>query len=289
MYRYNHYYEATAMSVRKSSSIQFVALFIILLMFCAGCAPRQTGATNNGFYASGLANCSIQVAPPLSLAATGAFSAPVVSDVNVRPGGSLRYAVFTDDNDGPVLRHAHAAICELGQYAWRWEKETWALPEAVYYGKEQMGGKYWTVQILPISAQKDWFSALWRENGRQTPEFWIAKRWSSTPEDHIRIVAEYREAAPDCMLERLKEAGARPMGAPSLKGKTLLRDCAEALKDFSLRADAVFTLDRMNQPAPAPAEALRGNLPARPGAAPDMPRLFGRAEMIDRGGHDYRP
>lgn len=276
------------MSRCKQSAALFAALFFALVLTAlttAGCAPRQTGATSDSLYASGRADFTIRVAPPLTLAATGSFTTAVASDVNVAPWGRFRYAAFTDSDTGPVRRHAHAAICELNKYSWQWEKETWALPEAFYYSKEQRGGKYWTVQMMPVTAQKDWFSALWRENGRETPEFWIAKRWSSTPEDEIRIVAEYREPAPACMVERLREAAAQPMGTPSLKGKALLRNCDEAIDTFSRRADAVFALDKMTTASPTPTEPLA----ARPKNAPNMPKLIGRAELVDRGGNDYRP
>ena len=269
---------------RIPSALLFAALLFALAL-AAGCAPRQIGATHDSLYASGRADFTIRVAPPLALAATGAFSTAVASDVNVAPWGRFRYAAFTDSDTGPVLRHAHAAVCELNRNAWQWEKETWALPEAFHYSKEQRGGKHWTVQMLPVAAEKDWFSALWRENGRETPEFWIAKRWSSTPEDEIRIVAEYREPVPGCMIERLREAAAQPMGTPGLKGKTLLRNCDEAIDAFSRRADAVFALDKMTTASPASAEPLA----ARPKSAPDMPKLIGRAELVDRGGNDYRP
>lgn len=264
-----------------------LTLIALGLLCCPGCAPRQIGATQDALYASGRADFTIRVAPPLSLSATGAFNTSVASDVNIAPWGRFHYAVFTDSDDGPVQHHAHAAICELNKLSWRWEKETWSLPEAFFYAKEKKGGKYWTIQMLPVSAKKDWFSALWRENGRETPEFWIAKRWSSTPEDEIRIVAEYREPAPECMLERLREAEAQPMGAPSLKGKTLLRNCDQAVEAFSRRADAVFALDTMNKTAPEGVPATTQT--ARPKNAPNMPKLIGRAELLDRGGDEYRP
>lgn len=267
--------------------LTLLALLGMGLLCSSACAPRQAGATHDSLYTSGRADFTIRVAPPLSLAATGAFGASVASDVNITPWGRFRYAVFTDDGTGPVRRHAHAAVCELNKLSWRWEKETWALPEAFFYAKEQRGGKYWTIQMLPVTAKKDWFSALWRENGRETPEYWIAKRWSSTPEDDIRIVAEYREPAPECMLERLREADAQPMGAPALKGKTLLRGCDGAVEAFSRRADAVFSLDVMNKTEPAGGPVTTQT--ARPKNSPNMPKLMGRAELVDRGGDEYRP
>lgn len=272
---------------------RFVRLFALFLLclaavaLTAGCAPRRQGASAQQFYASGLANFSISVAPPLTLSGSGRLLCPVPSDVTFNPNATFAYAVFGESKEGPVVRHVHTVFSELPRQSWRWEKETWALAQAVSYEKLRRGGKYWTVQMLPVVSEGDWFSALWRENGRQTPEFWLAKRWSATPEEHMRVLAEYREPAPACMQRRLQqslEADAR--NAIPLRGKALRAGCVDELEAFSARADQAILLETMaaassGQPTELP------QLTQRPTARPDMGSLVGKAQKGSNDSHEY--
>lgn len=280
------------MSVSKVLSP--LCLVVVTFLCVCGCAPRQIGATEHGFRASGKPNIAVSVAPPLRLAATGKRTAPTPSDLNINPSTSFHYAVFADTEGGPVLRHAHTILSELDRWSWRWEKETWAMPESLYYSTLDAGGKFWTVQMFPVTAATDWFSALWTENGRETPGFWLAKRWSSTPDDEIRVVAEYREPAPQCMRQRLTDAAGAGKNAPPLKGKDLRRGCDQEIDAFSLRADAVFVFDRASGREPMPGVTTNNADPTLltsvPGQQPKMNKLVGKAEARSRGGEfDFRP
>lgn len=250
-------------------------LLAVALAFTAGCTPRHEIASSRSLYVSGRADFNISVKENMTLAAAARFSTFVPSDVTTQPSGRLRYALFTDNPEGPVTRHAHVLMCELPREQWEWEKETWAKPEALSYEKDRQAGKYWTIQMFPVFSSQDWFSKLWQANGREIPDFWLARRWSSTPEDYLRIVAEYREPAPLCMRERLADAARKEQqGGIPLKGKELWRGCDDEIREFTARADAAFIFDRSGN-MPSPESAPLSVLPA---GNPDMAKLVGKAE-----------
>jgi hypothetical protein len=256
-------------------------LSLLVVALLCGCAPRQKGAATQGFYATGKGAFSVGINPPQALASTGTLLGNVPSDVTAGPQATFTYALFTDNREGLVTRHVHAIFSELPQDLWRWEMETWARPESLSYEQRSAGRRFWTIQILPVTAEADWFSALWQSNGRSTPDFWLAKRWSARPESEIRIVVEYREPAPLCMQERLIAADTArrtDRNAPTLRGQTLRSDCDQDIEEFSRRADAAVDLNGLEQ---LPGEPLQ-MLTARPGFLPDMGRLVGRAEIVDR-------
>lgn len=260
-------------------------LLLCALALCGACSPRQQGASAQGYSLSGRVNSAISVSPPLTLAASGSLSARVPSDINIGPQGSFRYALFADGEDGAISRHVHTVYSELPRRTWRWERETWARPEAVMYSKHSAAGRNWTVQLLPVNAARDWFSALWTKNGRTAPDLWLAKRWSTTPDDDLRFVVEYREPVPVCMAERLRRVGYADEGALPFSGKELRGACADELDAFSARADSAVTFIRPSAAGPGP---VQPPLFALPDKAPDMERLVGRAEAIDREGGRYQ-
>jgi hypothetical protein len=256
-----------------------VALFCILILpaLFPGCTPRAIEASSQGFAGSGLADFTISVAPPLTLAAAGRLTAETPCDVSViRPSATLAFALFAEGDSGPVTRHVHSMFSELPMFAWRWEKETWSKSESLLYTTLRAGGKNWTIQIFPIIAEDDWFSILWRNNGRQVPEFWLAKRWSSTPQDEMRLLAEYREPLPLCLQEAFADLPRINGKATLPKGKENQQLCRRDMEAFSARADAAVALDK------AYATSTRALSPRAvlPQSAPDMGRLVGRAERL---------
>jgi hypothetical protein len=248
----------------------------LCLLLVEGCTPRQQGATSQSMYAAGRPNFDISVQPPLSLAAAGKVYASVPSDVNIAPRTGVSYSVFTDSDSGPVKRSAHILFSELSPYEWRWEMETWARPEVMSYAKSEIAGKYWTVQIMPVFSSSDWFSDLWRTNKRQVPAFWLAKRWSASPETYIRVVAEYREPAPQCLRDSLAAIPMDGKNPVTVQGKELWRNCGNEIQDFSSRADRVFLFDRAEN---LPPKGIQ-NLGLQPTTQPQMEKLVGRAESM---------
>jgi hypothetical protein len=261
-------------------ALSLLALSLLAAALFCGCTPRQKGAATQGFFATGMGAFSVGVNPPLALASTGTLLGNVPSDVAVGPQATFTYALFSDNQEGPIMRHAHAIFSELPRGPWRWEMETWARPESLSYGQKSAGGRFWTIQILPVTAERDWFSALWQGNGRSTPDFWLAKRWSARPENEVRVVVEYRESAPLCMQERLIAADTArrtDRNAPTLRGKILHSDCERDLEEFSRRADAAVDLNGLEQLPGSPLQMTT----VRPGFSPDMGKLVGRAEYVE--------
>ena len=265
------------MSGRPVPLPRFLFAIIILALLAPGCAPRRIEASPQGFSGSGIADFSINVSPPLTLAASGRLTPTTPSyDSFLAPTATMSFALFAEGDSGPVTRHAHTIFSELPTQLWRWEMETWAKREALLYTTERAGGKNWTIQMFPIVAAGDWFSALWLANGRQVPDLWLAKRWSSTPQEEMRLLAEYREPAPACMRDNLVQPDGSALPLP--KGKDLWRGCEKEIKEFSARADKVFELEKRGgaPAAPAPKAAILPNV------APDMSALVGRAEALTR-------
>jgi hypothetical protein len=211
------------------------------------------------------------------------MQAAVPSDTNLRPIASIHYAVFAEGTSGPVLRHAHAMLSSLPQGLWRWELESWPPAASLSLTKKEEEGKFWTVQMMPIASLGDWFSAFWTNNNREVPRFWLLKRWSSTPFDETRILAEYREPAPLCMEEALLplEGIVRREQVSPPNGAELLFLCAREIRAFSARADAAVSLKAVPLPEP-------GVIPPfiRPGMDPNMKRLAGVAELLSYGDSD---
>jgi hypothetical protein len=259
-------------------------LFCVCGLLAAACVQPSTRADRSGFYADGRFRSHVGVSAPLTLAGSGGFSATVPADVLFSPpNATFRFAVFGEGESGPVDRAAHMIASELPSPGWRWEKESLARTEALSYALVSAGGHRQVVQIFPVESSGDWFSGFWTLNGRTVPDFWLAKHWSSTPYDDIRMVAEYREAAPSCMRERLTayvESRKNRDYAP-LRGKALLPRCGREVEEFSRRADAAVTFGDAAQPAaPALSESGSAAQAALPGGRPNMRKLVGVAELV---------
>ena len=256
-----------------------VAAFLCVASF--GCTPVRQGATNHSLYSTGQPSVEVRFTPPFTLAASGRISAPAASDVNVDPIANTLYALFGDGGQGPVTRHAHSMISYMPSTSWRWGMETWPLPYTLHMSKKTASGQFWTVQMLPVAAFGDWPSEFWQANGRETPQFWLAKRWSATPDWDTRIVAEYREPAPECMREALipLEDNLRGKEVSLPDSLELWRLCRKEIQDFSDRADASVVLDRYTGNREEPATFMAAPLPQN---RPNIKKLIGDAEHIDR-------
>lgn len=265
-------------------TVPFLAALFLVCLSVFGCTPRRLGASEQEFYAGGRADIFLAVSPPLALADSGRFSGRVPADSSLSPFSEFNYAVFAPKGEGTISRHVHVLMGELDNAHWRWEMETWTLPGAFSYAKTRQAGKDWTVQVLITPASTDWFSALWTVNQRSVPEYWLVKRWSATPEPRIRLVAEYREPLPECLLSSLPvppEGDILPPGPV----RNLRHDCTQEIMDFSRRADHVVHLDRLREHAAPSAERL----PLRPSMSPDLEKLAGRAEALRGGDRVFAP
>ncbi|MDR2604401.1 MAG: DUF4851 domain-containing protein [Desulfovibrio sp.] len=267
---------------RKNVLLPASALCVCGLL-AAACVQPAVRADRSDFYANGRFRSHVAVSAPLTLAGAGNFSAMVPSEVLLAPpSATFRFAVFGEGESGSVDRTAHMIASELPSPSWRWEKESLARTESLYYALVNAGGHRQVVQIFPVESSGDWFSSFWTLNGRAVPDFWLAKHWSATPYDDIRIVAEYREAAPVCMRDRLAafvESKKNRDYAP-LHGKALMPRCEQEVEEFSRRADAAVTFGDAQAASPALSESGSVTQAALPGGRPDMRKLVGVAELV---------
>lgn len=263
-----------------------LTVLVFLFAMVTGCTPVQRAATDHSFYSTGQPNIEFRMTPPLTLAANDRVPANVPSDTNLLPSAYNTYAIFGEGEEGPITRHVHSLISSLPSNSWRWRMETWPQSSSLRLSKRRAAGQFWTVHMFPIAAEGDWFTEFWRQNGRETPRFWLSKRWSATPYYDVRILAEYREPAPKCMEEALlpleaivKKEEVSPPGSMELWFL-----CRKEIEDFSARADASVSLDyftgeRQEQPF------LKSG--PRPRQRPDMKKLVGEAEAVDLGHGNY--
>jgi hypothetical protein len=262
----------------------FPAMLLAVLTF-AGCTPARQGALDNTFYASGIPNVRIDVAPPLQLAAQGIRWTSTPNNVSIeQPFTSFRFAAYAENNADPVARSAHVIVSGLPDGAWQFSPETWKDPATFSLSNNNViSGKFWIVQTRVVVARGDWFSDLWTANGRQVPPVWLAMRWSSNPNLETRVVAEYREAAPQCIIDAMTGDGVDKNGLPALLApdvQTLRGRCMAHIDAFEARAVRVFSLNRLKS-ADMP-DAMTATRFVLPDDAPDIRKLVGEVEPIER-------
>lgn len=245
--------------------LSVLAVFCLALAQLSGCAAGAvSGVSGTSLVRSAYPRLNIGVNEPLVLQGHGRQWVSLPTDfLGNYPSGIMDYAVYgleaEDGAGGSVTRHAHAFVVRPGDDdRWRFRPESFKPFGALSFGKREINGYRWTVQLLRVDGESDWFSAMWRESGRETPPLWLARRFSATPEKSTRVVAEYREPWPECL-------------APEVSELMFVRK--ECLEGFLARADDAFVLD-MHAPdtieAPSGQTALR-----KPAFPPDMGKLAG--------------
>ena len=242
-----------------------LAVFCLALAQLAGCmAGAVSGVSGTSLVRTGYPRLSIAANEPLVLQGYGRQWVSLPSEfLGNAPSGTMDYAVYgasdEQEPEGTVSRHAHAFVVRPSDdVRWRFKLESFKPYGGLSFGKREINGYRWTVQLLRVDGESDWFSAMWRESGRETPPVWLAHRFSATPEKSTRVVAEYREPWPECL-------------DPELTELTFVRkDCLEG---FLARADEAFALDMH-----APEIIEEPSSPAvlhKPAFFPDMGKLAG--------------
>lgn len=270
-----------------AARIGWLIVLAFVLAVAAGCTPVQRSATDRRFYSTGQPNVEFRMVPTLTLASSGRILANVPSDTNLLPAAYTTYAIFGEGGEGLVSRHAHALFSSLPSNSWRWRMETWPLTYSLRLSKLRTAGQYWTVHMLPVAAEGDWFTEFWKLNGRETPRFWLAKRWSATPDNkEDRILAEYREPAPECMEEALLplEAIVKKAEVSPPDSMQLWHLCRKEIEAFSTRADASVALDYFTGERQEQVVFKDG---PRPQQRPNMKKLVGEAEVREFNRGDY--
>lgn len=203
---------------------------------------------------------AVAVAEPLLLQGYGRQWVSLDAESLVMtPSGIMDFAVFGDGTKGPVTRHAQVIIVRPGNdFRWEFRPESYPVPGGFAFGRTVLGGRQLVSQLVRVDGEKDWFSAMWRASGRETPEFWLSRRFSFTPEKATRVAAEYREPWPECL-------------DPDARNSVFLpRDC---LDGFLKRSETVFDFEREIPGDVAGAESP--SILVRPRFQPDMKRLAG--------------
>ena len=244
--------------------------FFLLLFFAAvllsGCAGARSGVSGTTLARTEYPRLSMAANAPLALQGYGKKWVSLPSDyLGLLPSGIMDYAVYGAGAEGPLERHAHVFVVQPSDTnRWRFKPDSRIPFDGLFFGRKEIGSYRWNAQILRVIAEKDWFSAMWRDSGREVPERWLARRFSATPERSTRVVAEYREPWPECL-------------DPEITDITLVRP--GCLEGFLERSDAAFTLDMH-----APEEMREPSVPSvlqNPGLAPDMKKLAGEVIQED--------
>ncbi len=270
-----------------SLRIPLLLALLTALMATSACTPARTGASAQSFYSTGVTDIRIDVAPPLTLAASGRqwVSVPNEMLITLQPFTEFSFAAYAADTTGPLTQTAHTIISSLPRNSWRFSPESWKSPDSLYLSSDNIiNGTRWTIQMRPVISQGDWFSELWQQNSRQTPVLWLAKRWSSNPVDDTRIVAEYREAAPQCVSDAMLAEGMETKGVATLRpisGVLLWARCRADLDAFSARADNIFTMQSITNSASLPGISTPSAL-TLPANKPNVRKLVGEVEPQDR-------
>ena len=219
---------------------------VLLLLLLAACTPARTGVVDGSLASTLYPPISVEVDSSLVLHGHGREWVTLATNLlTTRPLGSFDYAVYSGGGaEGPVTRHAHVIFLRPeNTWTWVFVPESQGMLGALYYRQTAMDGMTVTEQIMPVSAKGDWLSALWRANGREVPERWLARRFSATPDRALRVVAEYREPWPACLPE---DAASR------------LLVPGECLEDFLQNSGDIFTFIRSVRDADAIVSAPSG-------------------------------
>ena len=243
-----------------------LALLVCGLFVCglSGCRAAYTGVSGSALVRTEYPRAMVKANPPLELRA---YDRQWVSMPTETFGSDtttiMDYAVYGEGREGPITRHAHAIIVQpSNDRLWRFQPESFKGLDGLSIGTAEVNGSQWTVRIARVDGETDWFSAMWRESGRETPSMWLARRFSITPDRATRVIAEYREPWPDCLDPEAKD---------------LMFASKSCLEGFLQRSDAAFELDlRVAGPRMEP------NAPStltKPSFRPNMRKLVG--ELVE--------
>ncbi len=249
----------------------------------SACTPRQVGVTRDSLYSSNAPDMSITANAPYKVVGYGKKWPQVKSDIlGVTPVAAFEYAVFSDSESGPVRSYVQAATVTMqSPDAWYFAPESFPGTTSFGLSKSQINGDTWTEQLMVVDAPQDWFTQLFAASGRQVPQVWLAKRWSTTPDDYIRVVAEYREPLPDCLLPLLQrdESGALRLNKDM---PAVAVNCGKTLEEFSARAAKAVKFGSFADVAPGgTVPNLLTNMPEN---APNVRKLAGEVRVVSRGG-----
>ncbi|SBV94946.1 exported hypothetical protein [uncultured delta proteobacterium] len=245
----------------------------LLLAACilTACTPARTGVIGNTLTTNVKPEISITGQAPLTIQASGRLRPNSgMATISDSADFTFDYAFFMANT--AEQRFAYAAIVRIDNEG-RWLFQPPARFDGAFAVNDRIiGGFQWSIQLLRVSSDKDWGSAVWSDvNGGAPasgmPEFWLAKRWITHLNSTTRAVMEYREPWPGNLAV---------LGADTV----IVSDSTAAiLQQFDARADAAFLVEKKrgefdtNTPQPQT---------SKPRVPVNMAKLVGT--VIDRGG-----
>ncbi|MDL2272470.1 DUF4851 domain-containing protein [Desulfovibrio sp. OttesenSCG-928-I05] len=251
----------------------------LLLAFClltagalCACSPARTGTVGNTLTTNTRPQISMTANTPLQRADSGTLWVAAKNSGHSMnpPMVEFSYALFADSaasQGGPVTVSAHALLMRLpDSRLWRFSPDSWPQFQTLPFGASASGDLLWPARLLRVPAEGDWISEMWKTNGREVPEFWLAKRWADTLGETAKGIMEYREPWPDGLDETM-----------------MFGESAELVAAFIKRADAAFSMDMSytGLPETVPAAAM-----TRPAMRPDTLRLVGDIDAADGSDSD---
>lgn len=252
-------------------SLSLVACVSLLALGLAACTPARTGTVGNTLTTNIRPTVSLTANPPMQL--FGAGTLWVRASNNNRsmnlPTVRFSYALFSTTKEGPVTDSAHAAIMHLpDNNQWRFSPNPWPRFLTLSFGEVGVSDdNLWPSRLLRIPSEGDWISDVWKANGREVPEVWLARRWADTLGEIGMAVMEYREPWPEGLNE-------------FMLGDALFGDGTEMIAAFSRRAQNIFSMSNEYAGLPDEESLPAINLPAR---RPNTLRLIGDIDPVDRG------
>jgi hypothetical protein len=194
----------------------------------------------------------------------------------LQPAGFFDFAVYSDALEGPLTVSAHSIMLRpTSDDLWRFTMESFKEPYTFSLSNTGFDGMAFVARLMVVQSAGDWFSDMWAASGRAVPERWIARRFSASPDQSVRYVAEYREPWPACLDEEALRLGL-------LSGASY----DSCLRPFMQRSEKAFSIERgAPETMLPPAGPVRLSIPPY---APDPTKLAGEVEQDDRGLRDQR-
>ncbi len=207
-------------------AIKLTVLMSALLLVACGSLRQNVSSTRNPAV-------NFTIAEPYALELAGSVSGSVPSlNQFIVPGGRMDFQLYTKEGQQAMDSFAIVSRTVIHQRNWEFDLERHTF-HIVTQRPFREFGQFWTEQLVMVNAGQDWFAAFWKENGRSTPEHWIALRYSATPNPRVRILGEYREKATPCMVENWQNH-------PRSARQNLVNLCADDVKAFRERARATL-------------------------------------------------
>lgn len=256
-----------------------ITLSLLGLFSIGGCTSAYTGMDGNNMYTN--THLDVAVVPGQGLVPFRSESTFTEIDTNANLGARahVNYAIYGNPGNGPVTQHGHVLFTTFSDTRkYVFQPETFGRTTDLAVEVKKINDREWRVHTLYEDGNSDWFSKVWRENGRETPKTWIGKRFTRTFNTSTRVVAEYREPLPECARIEKVNTGIVFLNSEGLSVPT--EECRREVDAILERADNAFDLVKASD------IEITGKVPANiltnmPKSAMDGTRYIGTAILND--------